>query len=190
MFNSFTADECFQKYVDLSLDYLTYFTLENIQEDQMENALFAAGCFWGVEETFRKVPGVLSTEVGYTGGYTDRPTYKQVCTGSTGHAEAVMITFNPEIISFEKLLDIFWKIHNPTTLNAQGPDIGTQYRSAIFYFDEKQKSMAESSRNSFNLTSRYSSQAVTEITPFTKFFPAEEYHQKYLQKNPHRHCYE
>jgi len=136
-------------------------------------ATFAAGCFWGIEASFRKLKGVTSTEVGYTGGTTKNPTYKDVCNKETGHAEAVQIEYNPKIISYQKLLKTFWKIHDPTQLNRQGFDIGSQYRSAIFYHNKEQKDLAEKSKPK---------NAVTEITKASKFYKAEEYHQQYLQK--------
>jgi peptide-methionine (S)-S-oxide reductase len=147
----------------------------------MEKALFAAGCFWCVQDFYNSVPGVTHTEVGYTGGYTDHPTYEQVCTGTTGHAEVIKIKFNPNITSFENLLDKFWLLHDPTTLNRQGPDIGTQYRSAIFYTNENQKKISELSKEKMN-KNKFKGKIVTEITKFSVFFPAEEYHQNYNQK--------
>lgn len=148
----------------------------------MHIATFAAGCFWGVEAKFRQLPGVQSTRVGYTAGQTESPDYKAVCTGTTGHAEAIEITFDPNIITYEQLLDFFWKIHDPTTVNRQGPDKGTQYRSAVFYHSEQQKELAVHKKQTLNQT-HFSKQAiVTEITPATHFYPAEEYHQCYIQK--------
>ena len=152
-----------------------------------EIAIFAAGCFWGVEETFQTIPGVISTRVGYTGGYpgADRevPTYKQVCSGQTGHAEAIEITYDPEKISYRSLLGIFWESHNPTTKNRQGVDIGTQYRSAIFYFSQAQFRIAVESKNNLEKSKFYRDPIVTEIMPATEFFPAEGYHQKYIAKS-------
>ena len=151
-----------------------------------EIAIFAAGCFWGVEETFQKIPGVISTRVGYTGGFTgvpkEIPTYKQVCSGKTGHAEAIEIAFNPQKISYLFLLEIFWKSHNPTTINRQGVDIGTQYRSSIFYMSQDQFHIALESKKQLENSKIYHSPIVTQILPATEFFPAEEYHQKYLEK--------
>jgi len=146
-------------------------------------ALFAAGCFWGVESYFQKLNGVNETTVGYCGGKTDAPTYKQVCSGNTGHAEAILIEFDEQKITFGELVEHFWKMHNPTTLNRQGPDVGTQYRSAIFYFDDKQKEIAEESKNILQNSGRFSNPVVTQIVPSVEFFPAEEYHQKYHDKN-------
>lgn len=159
------------------------------RESRMEIATFALGCFWGVEARFRQVTGVISTRVGYTAGHTQEPNYKAVCTGTTGHAEAIEITFDPGIISYEGLLDIFWKIHNPTTLNRQGPDVGTQYRSAIFYHNEQQKNIALSSKQQLLDIEQYPSPIVTEITKASHFYPAEEYHQCYLEKKGLGNCH-
>ena len=145
-------------------------------------ATFAAGCFWGVEELYRKLPGVYSTAVGYVGGRLEDPTYEAVCTGSTGHAEVVQIYFKKNEISYDALLDVFWKNHNPTTLNRQGPDIGTQYRSAIFYHSENQKELAVKSKQQLESDQIYKNAIVTEITAFDTFYRAEEYHQDYLYK--------
>jgi len=149
----------------------------------MEKATFAAGCFWGVEDAFVTVPGVLSTRVGYTGGQMEHPTYHDVCTGLTGHAEAVEVTFDPAIISYDQLLTIFWKCHDPTQLNRQGPDLGTQYRSAIFCHSEEQRVVAEESREQLDRSGRLRRPIVTEIVPCATFWTAEEYHQKYHQKH-------
>ena len=145
-----------------------------------QKATFAAGCFWGVEETFRKMKGVVSTRVGYAGGLTESPTYRDVSTGSTGHAESVEVEFNPKEISYEKLLEIFWSIHNPTTLNRQGPDVGSQYRSIIFYYNDEQKKAAEKSLKEEQ--KKYKDKIVTEIKKAGKFNEAEAYHQEYLKK--------
>ena len=146
----------------------------------MEKALFAAGCFWGVEETFRKLPGVKRTEVGYSGGNTHNPTYETVCVGDTNHAEVVMVEYNENEISFEDILDHFWKCHDPTTLNRQGPDIGTQYRSAIFYFNDFQKKISNESKIAYAKENNLD--IVTEIKEAKEYYKAEEYHQKYIQK--------
>ena len=151
----------------------------------MEKALFGAGCFWGVEETFRKLPGVKKTEVGYCGGTTINPSYESVCQGNTNHAEVVLLEFDENDISFKVLLDHFWKCHDPTTLNRQGPDIGTQYRSVIFYFNENQKIMAQDSKEIFSKKNNLN--VVTEITNVKDYYRAEEYHQKYIQKTG-LHC--
>jgi peptide-methionine (S)-S-oxide reductase len=149
----------------------------------MEKATFAAGCFWGVEEAFYDQPGVVSTRVGYTGGSLEYPTYQKVCSGNTGHAEAVEITFDPTVVSYEGLLKIFWQAHDPTQLNRQGPDIGSQYRSAIFFHSEDQRRLAEDSRYLLDHSGRYQRSVVTEIVPVTFFWEAEAYHQKYYLKN-------
>ncbi len=148
----------------------------------MEKATFAAGCFWGVQLEFDKVNGVASTVVGYTGGHVAHATYEQVCSGRTNHAEAVEITFDPAVVSYGDLLDHFWRFHNPTTLNRQGPDHGSQYRSAIFYHSEAQKEIAEKSREDCDRSDLWPDPVVTEITPAGPFWIAEEHHQKYLAK--------
>lgn len=152
----------------------------------MEIATFGAGCFWGVESKFQKVKGVINTTVGYMGGRLKNPTYEQVCTDKTGHAEVVQIIFDKEQISYEKLLEIFWSIHDPTQLNRQGPDIGKQYRSVIFHHNETQKKIAEKSKK--QIQKKYNRKIVTKITSASKFYPAEEYHQKYLQKQGRGFC--
>lgn len=149
----------------------------------MDKATFAAGCFWGVEDAFTGVAGVVTTRVGYAGGHTEHPSYHDVCTGMTGHAEAVEVTFDPAVISYDQLLDIFWQCHDPTQLNRQGPDHGSQYRSAIFYHSVEQKLMAEASRERLDLSGRLRRAIVTEISPCAAFWEAEEYHQKYHQKH-------
>jgi methionine-S-sulfoxide reductase len=148
----------------------------------MTIATFAAGCFWGVEAKFRQVNGVISSRVGYTAGATDSPDYKSVCTGTTGHAEAIEVTFDPAVLSYTALLDVFWKLHNPTTLNRQGPDMGTQYRSAIYYHNAEQQKLATVSKLTLDESQYYPQPAVTEITAACPFFAAEEYHQCYLEK--------
>ncbi|MBA4543922.1 MULTISPECIES: peptide-methionine (S)-S-oxide reductase MsrA [Thermoactinomyces] len=155
----------------------------------MALATFGAGCFWGVEETFRQVPGVINTTVGYMGGTLENPTYEDVCTDRTGHAEVVQIEYNPEQVSYLDLLDIFWNNHNPTTLNRQGPDVGTQYRSVIFYHNEEQKKLAEASKEKMDKSGRWKNPIVTEITPASTFWRAEEYHQRYLQKRGLDSCH-
>ena len=146
-------------------------------------ATFGAGCFWHVEDLLSKTKGVKSTQVGYIGGTLPNPTYEEVCTDRTGHAEAVEVEYDPDEISYEELLDVFWNNHNPTTLNRQGPDVGIQYRSAIFYHDEHQKEIAEKSKSQLNSSGKFSNPIVTEITPAPTFYKAEEYHQKYFKKN-------
>jgi peptide-methionine (S)-S-oxide reductase len=156
---------------------------------QTEKATFAAGCFWGVEAAFRQLPGVVATRVGYTGGTTPEPSYKQVCTGRTGHAEAVEVTFDPQRVSFDELLEVFWAEHDPTTRNRQGFDIGTQYRSAILFHSPEQEAAANSSREAVNERLRWPwQQVVTEIEPVSDFWPAEEYHQRYLEKMGRATC--
>jgi peptide-methionine (S)-S-oxide reductase len=145
-------------------------------------ATFGAGCFWHVEDLLSKTKGVTSTSVGYIGGQLPNPTYEEVCTDQTGHAEAVEVEFNPDEISYQELLDVFWKNHNPTTLNRQGPDVGNQYRSAIFYHDEQQKEIAEKSKESLDSSTAFDDPIVTQIMPAPKFYKAEEYHQKYFKK--------
>lgn len=155
----------------------------------MEKATFGAGCFWGVEETFRATPGVKNTAVGYSGGTLDNPTYEDVCTGKTGHAEVVEVEFDPAELSYEKLLQIFFENHNPTQLNRQGPDTGTQYRSAIFYHSEEQKTAAEKAKEALKNSGKYKYPIVTEISPASKFYRAEDYHQKYLAKRGMSSCH-
>jgi len=146
----------------------------------MEKALFGAGCFWGVEEYFRKIDGILKIAVGYSGGITENPTYERVCNGNTEHVEVITIEFDEDIVSYENLLEHFWNIHDPTTLNRQGLDVGSQYRSVIFYFSEKQKKIAEKSKS--DNQKKFHSNIVTEIKEAKKFFKAEEYHQQFIQK--------
>jgi len=155
----------------------------------MEKATFAAGCFWGVEHTFRQIPGVVSTRVGYTGGKTDNPTYKEVCTNGTGHAEAVEVEFDPTRVKYTDLLKVFWENHDPTQLNRQGPDWGTQYRSAIFYHSAEQAAQAEASKKALEDAHRYSKKIVTQIVPAVMFYPAEDYHQQYLEKRGMASCH-
>ena len=146
-------------------------------------ATFAAGCFWHVEDLLSKTQGVKSTQVGYIGGQLSNPTYEEVCTDKTGHAEAVEVEYNPDEISYETLLDVFWKNHNPTTLNRQGPDVGIQYRSVIFYHNDEQKEIAEKSKQKLDKSGQYDRPVVTEIVPTPIFYKAEEYHQKYFKKH-------
>ena len=146
-------------------------------------ATFGAGCFWHVEDLFRKTKGVKSTQVGYTGGNLTNPSYEEVCTDKTGHAEAVQVEYDPEEISYDELLNVFWNNHDPTTLNRQGPDIGLQYRSSIFFHDESQKEIAQKSKEKLESSGKFSNPIVTEIVPSPTFYKAEEYHQKYFQKH-------
>ena len=156
---------------------------------QLATATFGAGCFWGVEEIYRMLEGVTETAAGYMGGSKPNPTYEDVCSDKSGHAEVVQITYDPERISFEKLLQVFWGNHNPTTSNRQGPDVGTQYRSAIFYHDTSQKESAERSKAALEASGKWSKPIVTEIMPAKEFWKAEEYHQKYLQKRGQGACH-
>jgi peptide-methionine (S)-S-oxide reductase len=155
----------------------------------MAKATFAAGCFWGVEATFRQLAGVLSTRVGYTGGQTDNPTYKDVCTDRTGHAEAVEVEFDPAKVRYEDLLKIFWENHDPTQLNRQGPDWGSQYRSVIFFHSPEQESAARASKKSLEKSHRCAKPIVTQIVPAAPFYPAEDYHQQYLEKRGLASCH-
>jgi len=155
----------------------------------MAKATFAAGCFWGVEHTFRQLPGVISTRVGYTGGNFDSPSYKDVCTDRTGHAEAVEVDYDPAKISYGQLLNVFWENHDPTQLNRQGPDWGTQYRSAIFYHSPEQEREAKASKETLEKSHRFSKPIVTQIVPATTFHQAEDYHQQYLEKKGLASCH-
>ena len=161
---------------------------QSVTKQTTEQAMFAAGCFWGVEEAFRKVPGVKKTMVGYSGGSKKNPSYEEVCSNDTGHAETLLVEFDPTQISYEKLLDLFWSIHNPTTLNRQGPDVGTQYRSAIFFMNPEQERIAKVSKEKLENSARFKSKIVTEITPAGEFYPAEEYHQQYISKHQLSSC--
>jgi peptide-methionine (S)-S-oxide reductase len=154
----------------------------------METATFAAGCFWGVEAAFRRTEGVTKTRVGYIGGHIDEPTYQQVCTDTTGHAEAVEVEFDPGRVSYDRLLDVFWQAHDPTTLNRQGPDIGSQYRSAIFVHSPEQEKAAAESKARIDASGRFKKPVVTEIVPAAAFWEAEDYHQQYLEKRGLAHC--
>ncbi|HEY0368553.1 MAG TPA: peptide-methionine (S)-S-oxide reductase MsrA [Chthoniobacterales bacterium] len=153
-----------------------------------EKAMFGAGCFWGVEATFRQIPGVSNATVGYAGGTTENPTYEDVCSDETGHAEVVEVEYDPARVAYEKLLETFWANHDPTTLNRQGPDVGTQYRSVIFYYTPEQQRAAESSKAELDKSGRFRRPIVTQIEPAPKFFRAEEYHQRYLEKRGQTHC--
>src|SRR5882724_2913157 len=154
----------------------------------MEKATFAAGCFWGVEAAFRQVEGVTATAVGYSGGHVPNATYKEVCSGRTGHAEVVQVDFDPSKVSYDRLLDIFWENHDPTTLNRQGPDVGEQYRSAIFFHTPEQQAAAAASKEKLQASGKFRRPIVTEITPASEFFKAEDYHQQYLEKRGLAHC--
>ncbi|MDF1655454.1 MAG: peptide-methionine (S)-S-oxide reductase MsrA [Coxiellaceae bacterium] len=148
-----------------------------------EIATFAAGCFWGVQAGFDKLDGIKQTTVGYSGGHTENPSYNDVCRGDTAHAECIEIIFDPSVISYQQLLDHFWQCHTPTTLNRQGPDVGSQYRSAIFYHDDNQRQTAEISKQQIDTSGQFDKPIVTEITEASVFYPAEEYHQKYSAKH-------
>jgi peptide-methionine (S)-S-oxide reductase len=153
-----------------------------------EKATFGAGCFWGVEASFRELQGVTATAVGYAGGTLDNPSYQDVCTGQTGHAEVVEVEFDPAEISYKRILEVFWQSHDPTTLNRQGPDMGTQYRSAIFVHSAEQEAAAQESKDALGQSGRFPSPIVTEVTPASTFYRAEEYHQRYLEKRGLAHC--
>jgi peptide-methionine (S)-S-oxide reductase len=155
----------------------------------MAKATFAAGCFWGVEATFRQITGVTSTRVGYIGGELKNPTYKDVCTDRTGHAEAVEVEYDPAKVSYEQLLNVFWENHDPTQLNRQGPDFGTQYRSAIFFHSPEQEQQARDSKTRIEKSAQYSRPIVTQIVPATTFYEAEDYHQQYLEKRGQASCH-
>jgi peptide-methionine (S)-S-oxide reductase len=154
-----------------------------------ETATFGAGCFWGVEAAFQQVPGVIETAVGYEGGDMPNPTYKDVCTDETGHAEVVQVTFDPEKVTYDQLLNVFWKIHDPTQVNRQGPDFGTQYRTAIFAHSPEQEAAAKKSREALDSSGKLKRPIATEIVPASTFYRAEEYHQKYLQKRGAASCH-
>lgn len=158
-------------------------------ESKLQTAMFGAGCFWGVEETFRQVKGVKNTAVGYSGGKMEHPSYEDVCTDGTGHAEVVRIEYDPAEVAYEKLLSVFWENHNPTTMNRQGPDVGTQYRSVIFYYTPEQKAAAEKSKMDLEKSGKWKKSIVTEIVQAQDFYRAEEYHQKYLEKRGLSTCH-
>ena len=154
-----------------------------------EIATFGAGCFWGVEAAFRRVPGVVDAVSGYSGGHAENPTYKEVCTDRTGHAEVVQVTFDPARVSYEQLLEVFWKIHDPTQVNRQGPDFGRQYRTAIFYHTPEQQALALKSKQALEASGKLQRPVATEITPAGTFWRAEEYHQRYLEKKGQESCH-
>ena len=155
----------------------------------MAKATFAAGCFWGVEAAFRRIPGVLGTRVGYVGGKTENPTYQQVCTDTTGHAEAVEVEFDPAKTPYSSLLNVFWENHNPTQVNRQGPDVGTQYRTAIFFHSPEQDAEARASKEALDKSGKYKAKIATQVVPEATFYPAEEYHQQYLEKRGLATCH-
>jgi peptide-methionine (S)-S-oxide reductase len=158
------------------------------EEGNLEKATFGAGCFWGVEATFRQIPGVVATRVGYTGGHVPNPTYEMVCSHTTGHAEAVEVTFDPARVSYEELLDVFWRSHNPTTKDRQGLDIGRQYRSAVFFHSPDQHAAAERTKEREQAKLHWPKKIVTEIVPASEFYEAEDYHQQYLEKRGRASC--
>ena len=162
---------------------------KNETVDTSKIATFGAGCFWGVEAAYRQIPGVLSTRVGYLGGTMENPTYRDVCSGRTGHAEVVEVKYDPSRLTYDDLLTVFWENHDPTTLNRQGPDVGEQYRSAIFYHDDEQKAAAEASKEERDRSAKYRRPIVTEITPASAFYEAEDYHQQYLEKRGLASCH-
>jgi peptide-methionine (S)-S-oxide reductase len=175
----------------LFIGYLTLSGFSNYNIDEMQNknlkeVTFGAGCFWCIEAVFEELKGVVSVESGYSGGSILNPTYKQICTGTTGHAEVARIIYNADVISFKELLEVFWQTHDPTTLNRQGNDIGTQYRSAIFYHDTSQKEQAEHYKNELNKSGAFSNTIITEISPLINYFKAENYHQNYYSLNPNQ----
>ncbi len=163
--------------------------MSDTAKKSQELATFGAGCFWGVEETFRVLPGVTATTVGYSGGVTENPKYEAVCTDLTGHAEVVQVTFDPMVVAYEQLLEIFWANHNPTTMNQQGPDFGSQYRSVIFTHSPEQKKKAEASKNALEASGKWKRPIVTQIVDAQIFYPAEDYHQKYLMKRGLGSCH-
>ncbi len=170
--------------------FLLYFApMKNTSSTKSELATFGAGCFWGVEETFRTTPGVIDTAVGYEGGTVENPGYHLVCTDTTGHAEVVQVQYDPSLISYDTLLGVFWDNHNPTTMNAQGPDFGTQYRSVIFYHSPDQQKAAEASKAALDASGKWKKPIVTQVVEATTFYPAEEYHQKYLMKQGKSSCH-
>lgn len=157
-----------------------------VDNDSLKKATFGSGCFWCTEAVFERVKGVHSVMSGYAGGTVENPTYEQVCTGTTGHAEVTQITYDPEVISYDELLQIFWRTHDPTTLNRQGNDVGTQYRSVIFYHDDEQKQLAEKYKEELNASGAWEDPIVTEIVPLSVFYEAEDYHQNYYENNPNQ----
>jgi peptide-methionine (S)-S-oxide reductase len=158
--------------------------MNQVNNSKLEKATFGSGCFWCTEAIFERVKGVTSVASGYAGGKVENPSYEEVCTGKTGHAEVIQIKFDPSVVSFDELLEIFWKTHDPTTLNRQGADVGTQYRSVIFFHNDEQKNKAESYKDKLNKAGIWNDSIVTEISPYTNFYAAENYHQDYYEQNP------
>ncbi len=167
----------------VTISILLVLNFMTIEAQKREKITLGAGCFWCVEAVFQQLKGVEKVQSGYSGGTTENPTYKEVCTGATGHAEVVQITYNPEIIDFDEILEVFWAVHDPTTLNRQGADVGTQYRSAIFYHTEKQREVAEAYIKQLNENKAFEQPIVTEVTKFETFYPAEDYHNDYYNNN-------
>ena len=163
--------------------------MDEKKAQKFEIAAFGAGCFWGVEETFRKIDGVIDTKVGYMGGNSKNPNYRDVCSGETGHAEVVKITYDKKKVSYEKLLEVFWESHDPTTRNRQGPDVGEQYRSVIFYYTPEQKRIAEKKKKELEKSGKFKRKIVTQVVKAPMFYKAEEYHQRYLQKKGLNVCH-
>jgi len=161
---------------------------KNTQSQKTAKATFAAGCFWGVEHAFRQIEGIVSTSVGYTGGNSENPTYEEVCSGRTGHAEAILVEYNPDLVSYEVLIDVFWTCHDPTAPDRQNAGVGYQYRSAVFYHTPQQKTVAENSKQKLQQSGKYDRKIMTEITPVAVFYSAEEYHQQYLAKKGKTSC--
>jgi peptide-methionine (S)-S-oxide reductase len=183
--------QIFYGYLNRGIDAQTRTEKSNKEKEQVnihktKTATFGSGCFWCTEAVFERVKGVESVVSGYAGGTVENPTYEQVCSGNTGHAESIQVTYNPEIISYPELLEIFWRTHDPTTLNRQGNDVGTQYRSVIFYHDEEQKKLAEEYKKKLDESGAWDKPIVTEIVPFTNFYKAEKYHQDYYENNPNQ----
>jgi peptide-methionine (S)-S-oxide reductase len=160
----------------------------NADNPKLEKAYFAAGCFWHVEDAFRHVPGVVATAVGFMGGRTENPSYKEVCTDQTGHAETTEVVYDPTKVTYDQLLEVFWSHHDPTTMNRQGPDFGSQYRSAIFYLNKEQEEKARASKENLQKSGKFAKPIVTEIVPVKTFYKAEEYHQQYFEKTGQRSC--
>ena len=169
-------------YIFLLFSVSLFSTIMAQENNNHDRAFFAAGCFWGVESTFQSLDGVVSTTVGYTGGKVKDPSYELVCTGITGHAEAVEVVYDSKTVSYKQLLDAFFKLHDPTTLNRQGPDVGTQYRSAIFYNNAEEKKLAEETINEINESGKFANKIVTEVESASNFYSAEDYHQDYYKK--------
>jgi peptide-methionine (S)-S-oxide reductase len=185
MFSSFAMLGCQQKSANTNSE-IKNDSGDSTQMKNLQKATFGSGCFWCTEAIFERLNGVVKVESGYSGGKVENPTYEEVCTGTTGHAEVTQITYDPSIITFDELLEVFWKTHDPTTLNRQGNDVGTQYRSVIFYHNEEQKELAEKYKAELDKSGVWDNPIVTEISPFTNFYSAEKYHQDYYNNNPNQ----